>query len=100
MEEVLDKFLGQPVHLLGPIDPPPQDLLVDPWRSLVKERWESDHHFISEDTTCPPVSRFPVTFIKDDLGGEVLGGSTQGPGTILDNLGKPKIGESQISTRV
>ena len=93
MEKGLDELLGQPVHLLGPVDLPLQNLLVDPWRSFVKEGREPDHHFIREDTTCPPVGRFTVTLVEDDLGGKVFGCSTQRPGTIFNNLGKPEIGE-------
>ena len=63
VEEGLDELLGQPVHLLGPINPSPQDLFVDSRSGLVEEWREPDHHFISEDTTCPPVSRFPVTLV-------------------------------------
>lgn len=63
VEEGFDKFLGQPVHLLRPVDPSPQDLLVDPGGGLVKEGREADHHFICEYTARPPVGRFAVTLI-------------------------------------
>ena len=100
VEEGLDELLGQPVHLLGPIDLPPQDLLVDPWGGFIEKRREADHHFISKDTACPPVGRLAVTFIKDDLWGEVFGGSTQGPSTIFNNLCKPKISEPQVTSGI
>ena len=93
VEEGFDEFLGQPVHLLGPIDLPPQDLLVDPWGGFIEKGWEANHHFISEDTARPPVGRLAVALIKDDLWCEVFGGSTQGPSTIFNNLCKPEIGE-------
>jgi len=57
-------------------------------------------HLKDEDAESPPVYCFSVAFTLDDLGGKVLGCSTEGPRSVLDLFGKPKISNLDMAVPV
>ena len=53
-------------------------LLIDLDRRLIPEGGLSHEEFVQKDAKSPPVDGGGVAFRLDDLGGEVLGGATEG----------------------
>ena len=59
-----------------------EDFLVYAEGVGVVVRGVSDEHFVGENAEGPPVDCFSVAVGTDDFGGEVLGCSADGPGSI------------------
>ena len=73
------------------------DLPVDVHRVLILERWETREHFIDQDTQAPPIDRFPMALIQQDLGSDVLRSTAYGKCTLSYDLSEAEIDHFQIS---
>ena len=67
---------------------------------LIKERRISSKHLIDEDAKRPPVHGLVVALGLDDLRGQVLWCTAQGPGSVRDLLGKPKVSDDYMAFSV
>lgn len=54
-------------------------------------------HFVDQNAQSPVVDRLAVSFIEQDLGGNIFWRATQGIGPIDDNLGEAKVSKLQIA---
>lgn len=65
----------------------------------VEERGDAHDHLVNQDTKRPPVHGVVVSVTNQHLGRKVLGSAAETVGklTVLDELGKPKVGNQQVS---
>lgn len=73
------------------------DLPVDVHGVFILERWETREHFIDQDTQAPPIDRFSMALIQEDLGSNVLRGAAYGKCTLSHDLSEAEIDHFQIS---
>ncbi len=64
---------------------------------VVEKRWITGEHFVDKDPEGPPVHGLVVPLALDDLGGQVLGGATEGPRPIGDALGEPEVRDLEMT---
>ncbi|GBE59036.1 single-stranded DNA-binding protein, putative [Babesia ovata] len=73
-----------------------QRLLVDAHRVLVVEGRVAHQHFVDKDAQRPPINGLAVSFVEQNLGGEVLGRATQRVRAHLYDLGETEIGQLEV----
>lgn len=78
-QKLLDQVLGDRVHVLGPLYPPAEYLLVNSERIVVEERWKPSQHLVNQNPERPPIHRFIVSFALDYFWRQVLGRPAQSP---------------------
>lgn len=66
-QEFFDEILGGRVDMWGEVDPSCKNLFVDAKGVVVKEGWVSSKHLKDQNTECPPIDGFAVSFRLDDL---------------------------------
>lgn len=71
-QELLDQVFGYWIHVLWPLYPTAENLLVNSEWIVVEERWKAGQHLVDQDTKCPPVDGFVVSFALNDLRSQVL----------------------------
>lgn len=65
--------------------------MVDRHGILVAKGVDPGQHFVDEHAQSPPVDRFSMSLVEQNLGRQVLGSAAEGEGPILDLLGEPEI---------
>ena len=101
-QELLDQSLGVLVEILGEVDLSCQDLLVNPHGVFITEGRLPADHLIDQNAQSPPVNRFAVAFVQQDLGCYVLWGATKGVGSGagLDDLREAEIRQLGVASVV
>lgn len=100
MQERLDDVFGQWIDLARPVNFALENLLVDPVRGLIEERWIAYDHLVAENTARPPVRCLSVAVRLDDFWRKVLGRPAQRPRTVVDNFGETEIRETDVAAGI
>jgi len=58
------------------------------------------NHFLDQDAQRPPVHRFPVALVHDDLRRDLLGRAAEGLGLRRTDLGEAKVGHLELAVGV
>ena len=68
------------------------------WASGVKW-WETDDHFVCQDTKSPPIDRESMTFLFENFWGQVFRSSTERVSLLilLKNFGESEISEANVA---
>ena len=88
------------VEALGVLRLRVDDLTVNIHRVVGLERWIASKHLVQQDAERPPVDSLTMTFIKQNLGRNVLRSSTNCIGSLLDDLGETEINQFEITVRL
>ena len=75
---MFNQTLGVSWEILREFDLALQDILVNSHRIIITERIYTDEHFVDENAQAPPIHRFSVTLLQENLRSEVLRRSAQG----------------------
>jgi len=99
-EQMLDHGLELRVEAFGVLRLGVDNLLVNVHWVIVDEGCVACMHLIDKDAKGPPVNGLRVTLVEQDLGGDVLGSTTNGVRSLFDDLGKAKIDQFKVTVLV
>jgi len=77
-----------------------ENLLVDRHGVVVVERVDSCDHLVGENAESPPIDGLAMAFVKENLGGEILGSSTEGVRAGLAVLCEAEVRQLEVALGV
>lgn len=78
-QKLLDEIFGDRVHMLWPLYPTAQYLLVDAKRVVIEKWRKPGQHFVDQNSERPPVYRLIVSFALNYLWCQILRRAAQSP---------------------
>ncbi len=99
LEQVLQEVSQLMAHVGWNIGIAKLNLIKELRPTLGVERWEPHNHFIDEGSKTPPINRFSMSLLIENLGGKIFRCTTDRVGVIIGNIhfGESKVSEAEVA---